>query len=86
MLPARAAALLLALLFAPRQSVIDDPPPRGFTAASARAERGWEAKFQAIPEPDSLRSYMRLLSARPHHLGSARDSANAAWILDRFRG
>ena len=28
---------------------------------------------------------MRVLAARPHHLGSARDSANAAWILDRFR-
>jgi N-acetylated-alpha-linked acidic dipeptidase len=86
MLPARAAALMLALIAAPGQAITDDPPPRGFTAASARAEREWEAKFQAIPEPDSLRSYMRLLSARPHHLGSARDSANAAWILDRFRG
>jgi N-acetylated-alpha-linked acidic dipeptidase len=28
---------------------------------------------------------MRVLSARPHHLGSARDSANAAWLLERFR-
>ena len=58
---------------------------RGFTAESARAEREWESKFQAIPDPDSLREYMRVLSARPHHLGSPRDSANAAWILDRFR-
>jgi N-acetylated-alpha-linked acidic dipeptidase len=38
-----------------------------------------------VPAPDSMRSYMRFLSARPHHLGSARDSVNAEWILQRFR-
>src|SRR5690349_24307151 len=32
-----------------------------------------------------MRSYMRFLSARPHHLGSPRDSVNAEWILQRFR-
>jgi N-acetylated-alpha-linked acidic dipeptidase len=29
---------------------------------------------------------MRELTARPHHLGSARDSANAVWLRDRLRG
>jgi N-acetylated-alpha-linked acidic dipeptidase len=85
MLPTRSAALLGALLLAPRSSSTDAAPLRGFTAESARAEREWESKFQTIPAPDSLREYMRVLSARPHHLGSARDSANAAWILERFR-
>src|SRR5690349_23019455 len=32
-----------------------------------------------------MRSYMRFLSAQPHHLGSTRDSVNAEWILQRFR-
>ena len=86
MLPVRAATLLLALLAVPGRGATDDPPPRGFTAASARAERAWEAKIHAVPEPDSLRSYKRLLSARPHQQGSPPDSANAAWILGRFRG
>jgi N-acetylated-alpha-linked acidic dipeptidase len=63
-----------------------DPPIRGFTAAAARPEREWERKFVALPSADSLRELMRYLSARPHHLGSARDSANAAWLLARFRG
>jgi len=85
MLPLRSAALLGALLLVPHRSATDAAPLRGFTAESAHAEREWEAKFQAIPDPDSLREYMRVLSSRPHHLGSARDSANAAWILDRFR-
>src|SRR5437660_3329167 len=58
---------------------------RGFTAESAKAEREWEAKFRAIPSPDSLREYMRRLSARPHHVGSPYDKDNAEWILTKFK-
>jgi N-acetylated-alpha-linked acidic dipeptidase len=58
---------------------------RGFTAESAKAEREWEAKFRAIPSPDSLRAYMRRLSARPHHVGSPYDKDNAEWILTKFK-
>jgi N-acetylated-alpha-linked acidic dipeptidase len=58
---------------------------RGFTAESAKAQREWEAKFRAIPSPDSLRSYMRRLSARPHHVGSPYDKDNAEWILAKFK-
>ncbi len=43
---------------------------RGFTLESSKAERDWETKFRAVPSTDSLRSYMRRLSARPHHVGS----------------
>src|SRR5437667_7466439 len=58
---------------------------RGFTAESAKAQRDWEAKFRAIPSPDSMRSYMRRLSARPHHVGSPYDKDNAEWLLARFK-
>jgi len=61
-----------------------DPPLSGFTAASARSQREWETKFRAVPSPDSLRSYMRRLSARPHHVGSPYDRANAEWLRDRL--
>jgi N-acetylated-alpha-linked acidic dipeptidase len=61
-----------------------EPPLDGFTAASARSQREWETKFRALPSPDSLRSYMRRLSARPHHVGSPYDSANAEWLRDRL--
>src|SRR5438046_9717389 len=43
---------------------------RGYSTEAAKAERDWEAKLRAIPSPDSLREYMRRLSARPHHVGS----------------
>ncbi|HET8622573.1 MAG TPA: M28 family metallopeptidase [Gemmatimonadales bacterium] len=44
----------------------------------------WEVRFRALPSTDSLRSYMRRLSARPHHLGSPYGIANAGWMRDRF--
>jgi N-acetylated-alpha-linked acidic dipeptidase len=74
-----------AILLLSGSTTDDDRPIRGFSDQAARVERQWEAKFQAIPQPDSMRETMRILSAYPHHLGSARDSVNAAWILDRFK-
>jgi N-acetylated-alpha-linked acidic dipeptidase len=45
----------------------------------------WDTKFRAIPEARHVREYVRTMSARPHHLGSAYDKENAEWILTRFR-
>jgi N-acetylated-alpha-linked acidic dipeptidase len=70
---------LAPLRFAP------EPPLRGFTAASSQVERDWEAKFDAIPDPARLRETMKLLSARPHHVGSPYDSVNAEWILSQYK-
>ena len=64
----------------------DSPAPLdGFSGDSARAERDWESKFRALPSPDNLRSYMERLSARPHHVGTEYDRANAEWILSLFK-
>ena len=76
-------ACLVPVTFALAPSPTDEL--RGFTAESAKAEREWEAKFRAIPSPDSLREYMRRLSARPHHVGSPYDKDNAEWILAKFK-
>lgn len=45
----------------------------------------WETRFRAIPDTANLRAYMKHLSARPHHLGSAYDKQNAEWILAKFK-
>jgi N-acetylated-alpha-linked acidic dipeptidase len=63
----------------------EEPPLRGYAPESARVERDWEAKFRAIPDPQSLRDTMKRLSARPHHLGSPYDKDNAEWILGKFK-
>ena len=47
----------------------------GFTAEGSRAEKAAEAKFDSFLKADNLREWMRRLSARPHHLGSAYDHA-----------
>ncbi|HYT70637.1 MAG TPA: transferrin receptor-like dimerization domain-containing protein [Gemmatimonadales bacterium] len=78
-----AAPVLGIVLLAAAASSADEL--RGFTAESAKAQREWEAKFRAIPSPDSLREYMRRLAARPHHVGSPYDKANAEWILTQFK-
>jgi N-acetylated-alpha-linked acidic dipeptidase len=38
-----------------------------------------------MPDPARMRENMRLLSARPHHVGSAYGKTNAEWILGQFR-
>jgi len=75
---------LLFVALAPLPTAFSDDL-RGFTAESAKVEREWEAKFRAIPSTDSLRAYMRRLSARPHHVGSPYDKDNAEWILAKFK-
>ncbi len=57
----------------------------GYARRSSQAERDWETKFRAIPDPANLRENMRRLSARPHHVGSPYDKENAEWILARFK-
>src|SRR5579862_8485186 len=81
-----AAVLLIIHLVVP--SIVfsaDQPALTGYSSASSQAERDWETKFRAIPEPANLKEYMRRLSARPHHVGSPYDKDNAEWILARFK-
>src|SRR5436309_8026315 len=77
------ASALGALLLAAAPSPTTDL--RGYSTEAAKAERDWEAKMRAIPSPDSLREYMRRLSARPHHVGSPYDKDNAEWLLAKFK-
>ena len=70
------AAALAFMLFAAQV------PPKTLIA---QQQSEWEAKFHAIPSPDSMRAYMKRLSARPHHLGSVYGKSNAEWMLHKFR-
>ena len=57
----------------------------GYSPAHSAAERDWEAKFRALPDPKVLRDNMQRLSARPHHVGSPYDKDNAEWMLAKFK-
>jgi N-acetylated-alpha-linked acidic dipeptidase len=78
-------AAICLVLVAPQVRTAEPAPLRGYSSDSAAAERDWEAKFRAIPDPAALRGYMQRLSARPHHVGSAYDRENAEWILSQFK-
>jgi N-acetylated-alpha-linked acidic dipeptidase len=75
----------ISLAPAGRHVTADEQPLAGYSAESSRAERQWEEKMRAIPEPDKIRGYMEHLAARPHHVGSKYDKENADWLLKRFQ-
>jgi N-acetylated-alpha-linked acidic dipeptidase len=55
----------------------------GLPSLSAQAP-DWDARYRAIPEAARIGTYMSVLAARPHHLGSPYGRQNAEWILARF--
>jgi len=63
----------------------EETPLDGYSAANAKAQREWEGKFRALPDPQNLRTNMERLSARPHHVGTAYDKDNAEWMLAQFK-
>lgn len=62
-----------------------DKPMLGFSAAGAAKQQALEAQFDSKLDRDELREWMRRLSARPHHLGSAYDKQNAEFIASLFK-
>ena len=79
------AGVLLALGLTGRTRAADAGPLYGFSTSGSKTEIQREADFRAIPKPDKLREYMQKLSARPHHVGSPYDKANAEWIRDQMK-
>ena len=58
---------------------------QGYTAQTSATERQWEKTFQTGISAERLRASMQRLSARPHHVGSPYDKANAEWLLAQFK-
>ncbi len=57
----------------------------GFSSDSSARQRRLEAQFDSELAPSNLRDWMKRLSARPHHLGSAYNKENADFIAAQFR-
>ncbi|MEO7309427.1 MAG: transferrin receptor-like dimerization domain-containing protein [Chitinophagaceae bacterium] len=58
----------------------------GFSKTAADAEIATEKKFDANLEAKNVDQYIKDLSARPHHVGSAAGKAVADYILNKFKG
>jgi N-acetylated-alpha-linked acidic dipeptidase len=83
--PLAATLLLCALLSAQAAPAPEEKSLTGFRPESAEAERALEARFDALLKKDEMREWMRRLSARPHHVGSAYDRENAEFMAGLFR-
>jgi N-acetylated-alpha-linked acidic dipeptidase len=88
----RAVAVFIALLlvFNLRASWASASPNNedaksGDASQDHQSGLGWEEKFRSIPQAERLKEYMRVLSAVPHHVGSAADKRNAEWIRDQLK-
>jgi N-acetylated-alpha-linked acidic dipeptidase len=62
-----------------------EQPLFGFDRDGSARERSLEQQFDSFIKKDDLRDWMKRLSARPHHLGSAYDKENAEFMADLFR-
>jgi N-acetylated-alpha-linked acidic dipeptidase len=84
--PQRAlVALCLSFMLLSQAVAVDNKPLLGFTSEGAERERELEARFDSVLRKDDLREWMKRLSARPHHIGSAYDKENSEFIAAQFR-
>ena len=80
------ALIVLALsisIFA--QSSTPDRQLMGFSVAGSEQQRAAESKFDSFLKADNLRTWLKRLSARPHHVGSAYDKDNAEFIASLLK-
>lgn len=68
-----------------QNSAPSEKPLLGFSPEAAAQQRTLEKRFDALLDRDHLREWMKRLTARPHHLGSAYDKDNAEFIASQFR-
>ena len=57
----------------------------GFSAETSARQKTLESQFDAKLNRENLRNWMKRLSARPHHVGSPYDKANAEYMLSLFK-
>ncbi len=79
---ALAALLQIALAPLPAQS---NAALLGFSTENSARQRSVEARFDSALSAANLREWMKRLSARPHHLGSAYNKENADFIAAHFK-
>ena len=61
------------------------PGLAGFSGENARAERQLEQKFRSGISAENIGGYAKLLSARPHHVGSPYDKQDEEWLASKFK-
>jgi N-acetylated-alpha-linked acidic dipeptidase len=57
----------------------------GFNDANALTQVNWEKQFDVQLDAKNLDTWMKYLSAHPHHVGSQQDKLNAEYIASLFK-
>ena len=76
--------LLLALLAAGQCSLAADDRVLGFDEAASNAQRNIESRLDASIDKNEMDQWLRRMSAKPHHAGSAAGKENAEFIASLF--
>jgi len=80
------AVVLIALVAAPQPRAAQETPELlGFSPWAAAEQYELESRYDARLDADSLRSWMRTLTAEPFWTGSPYNREMAEWTADRFR-
>src|SRR5438034_712131 len=77
--------LCFAVVTAQNTSSVAQTSLVGFDRDGSARERTLEKQFDSFINKEDLRDWMKRLSARPHHLGSAYGKENADFIAGLFR-
>ena len=57
----------------------------GFTDSNATSQLSWEKQYDAQLSAANMDTWMKFLTAHPHHVGSPHDKANAEYMAALFR-
>ncbi len=60
-------------------------PIQGFTDESAKAQFALEDKYDSYLKTSNIDQWMKHLTGKPHHLGSAMGKQYAEWMRDQFK-
>ena len=58
---------------------------RGFDKGAAAAQKDLESRFDAALDAENLRSWIKFISARPHHIGTRYNKETADFIAAKFK-
>jgi N-acetylated-alpha-linked acidic dipeptidase len=83
----RAWWIVMAMLCAGQMGGRAETPERllGFDVQGSSAQRDLESRFDAAIQPAHVKGWLEHLAARPHHVGSPYDKANAEYLADLFK-
>lgn len=78
------SCLILVFTFT-QTNVLNAQTLLGFSTENSTKQKDLETKFDASLKKDNLQNWLKRLSARPHHVGSAYGKENAEFMLSLFK-